>query len=65
MRYNEAWNDWDDVNESLQDPKEYAHGHLVLSWKMLDVSVKQTVSKLFRRSEMSYKQLLRQGKRYM
>lgn len=61
MRYNEMWRDWDGTNE-LEEPKQYVHGQLVLSWKRITVSVKQTIPKLFGRSEVTYKKILHNGK---
>eukprot|EP00102_Acyrthosiphon_pisum_P025404 XP_016662614.1 PREDICTED: protein scarlet isoform X2 [Acyrthosiphon pisum] len=57
LRYNEMWNDWDGMDEH-QTPKESVHGHLVLSWKNINVQVKQTTQKFFQRSKTSYKQIL-------
>lgn len=54
------WNDWDGMDEH-QTPKEFAHGHLVLSWKKINVQVKQTTQKFFQGSKTSYKQILHNG----
>uniref|UniRef100_A0A2H8U0W7 Protein scarlet n=1 Tax=Melanaphis sacchari TaxID=742174 RepID=A0A2H8U0W7_9HEMI len=51
------WNDWDGTTEH-QIPKKYVHGHLVLSWKKINVHVKQINKAFFRRSKISYKQIL-------
>jgi len=55
------WNDWDGIDEH-QTPKESVHGHLVLSWKKINVQVKQTTQKFFQGSKTSYKQILHNGK---
>ncbi|XP_026807077.1 protein scarlet-like isoform X1 [Rhopalosiphum maidis] len=57
LRYNEMWNDWDSTAEH-QMPKKYVHGHLVLSWKKINVHVKQTTKTFFRGTKTSYKQIL-------
>ncbi|XP_060864829.1 protein scarlet-like [Metopolophium dirhodum] len=57
LRYNEMWNDWDGMDEH-QTTKESVHGHLVLSWKKINVQVKQTTQKFFQPSKTSYKQIL-------
>jgi len=54
------WNDWDGMDEH-QTPKESVHGHLVLSWKKINVQVKQTTQKFFQPSKTSYKQILHNG----
>jgi hypothetical protein len=54
------WNDWDSTAEH-QMPKKYVHGHLVLSWKKINVHVKQTTKTFFRGTKTSYKQILHNG----
>jgi len=54
------WNDWDGMDEH-QTPKESVHGHLVLSWKNINVQVKKTTQKFFQPSKTSYKQILLNG----
>jgi len=60
LRYNEMWNDWDNTYEQ-QMPKKFIHGHLVLSWKKINVQVKQTTKTFFHGSKTSYKQILHNG----
>ncbi|XP_022162902.1 protein scarlet-like [Myzus persicae] len=57
LRYNEMWNDWDGTN-GHQTPKESIHGHLVLSWKKINVYVEQITQKFFQPSKTTYKQIL-------
>lgn len=61
LRYNEMWNDWDGTDESKTPKEESIHGNLVLSWKKINVHVKQTTQKFFQRSKTSYKQILHNG----
>jgi len=57
------WNDWDGTGEMAEPPRvPERRDRLVLSWKRLNVTVKQTVQKFFGPSKTTYTQILRNGK---
>jgi len=60
LRYNDMCNDWDGLHECL-DQKNYEHGQLVLSWKRLNVSVKEITQKFFESSKITRQQILYNG----
>jgi len=55
------WNDGGGTDEYKTPKDESIHGNLVLSWKKINVHVKQTTQKFFQRSKTSYKQILHNG----
>lgn len=60
LRYNELWNDWATADE-LQSKTDDVHGESLLSWRHLTVSAKQVTQKFFKRSEITYKNILDNG----
>lgn len=61
LRYNELWTNWDDTDE-FQDKMGDVHGQLFLSWRNINVSVKQITQKFFKPSEITYKNVLNNSK---
>lgn len=65
LRYNEMWHEWDGTDESpelcsIPD----TNGRMVLSWKRLNVSVRQIKEHFFKSSKITHKQILHNGKYY-
>lgn len=65
LRYNEMFHEWDGIADELQEHcTPDANGRMVLSWKRLNVSVKQIDQRFFKRSKITHKQILHNGNYY-